>query len=123
MGLLLLLCGVIIGASLTAAFGFNRLMATIHEPETIPPRIVARMKWNLSLTDEQAEQVEAIITDLQRDLVSIRDRNLPEIERELEQARTEVLEVLTPEQGKIYNRGFEKLRDTLVPKVAIKEAP
>ncbi len=123
MGLLLLLCGVIIGASLTAAFGFNRLMATIHEPETIPPRIVARMKWNLSLTDEQAEQVEAIITDLQRDLVSIRDRNLPEIERELEQARTEVLEVLTPEQGEIYNRGFEKLRNTLVPKVAIKEAP
>lgn len=117
MGLLLLLCGGIIGASLMAAFGYNRLMATIHAPETIPPRIVARMKWNLSLTDEQAEEVETILTNLQRDLVRIRDQNLPEIERELEQARNEVLKVLTPEQGKIYNLGFERLRETLVPKV------
>jgi hypothetical protein len=115
MGVSLLLCGGIIGSSVTVYILFDRLMMTIHEPERIPHRIVGRMRWGLGLNDAQAEKIEAIYTDLQRDLVAVRDRALPDIEREVNEARQAVTEVLTPEQAEEYNRNFGRMLKALLP--------
>ena len=115
MGLALLLCGAVIGGSVTLVFLFDRLMTTIHEPEKVPHHIVERMRVAYGLTDEQAEKIEVIYTGLQQELVGIRDAALPEVERELEEARVAVSGVLTPEQAEDYNRRFDRLRRTLIP--------
>lgn len=116
MGVLLLVCGGIIGSSITIAILFDRLMMTIHEPEKIPPRIVSRMRWVYGLDDEQAERIEVIYTELQRELVRIRDQSLPEIEAAMETARVEVTKVLTPEQADDFAERFDNFRERLVPK-------
>jgi len=115
MGLALLLCGAIIGGSVTALYLFDRLMTTIHEPEKVPNNIVERMRGTLDLSDEQAEKIEIIYSSLQKELVVIRDTALPEVERKLEEARVAVNGVLTPEQAELYNRRFDRLRKTLIP--------
>ncbi|MFM1920379.1 MAG: hypothetical protein RLZZ303_2013 [Candidatus Hydrogenedentota bacterium] len=118
MGVMLLVCGGIIGSSVTIAILFDRLMTTIHEPEKIPPRIVSRMRWVYGLDDEQAERIEAIYMELQRELVRIRDRSLPEIDAAIEAARLEVMGALTPEQAAIYAEKFDQFRKTMVPERA-----
>jgi len=115
MGVSLLLCGAVLGSSATIYILFDRLMITIHEPERVPHRIVGRMRWSLGLSDSQAEQVEAIYMDLQRDLVAIRDKALPDIEREVHEAREAVTRVLTPEQAEEYNRKFDRLLKAVLP--------
>lgn len=115
MGVSLLLCGAVLGSSATVYFFFDRLMITIHEPERIPHRIVGRMRWSLGLSDTQAEKIEAIYMDLQRDLVAIRDEALPDIEREVREAREAVTGVLTPEQAAEYNRKFDRLLKAVLP--------
>ncbi len=116
MGLSLLVCGGVIGSSVTMYILFDRLMMTIHEPERIPHRIVGRMRWGLGLDDAQAEKIEAIYIDLQKDLVAVRDRALPDIEREVNEARQAVTEVLTPEQAEEYNRNFGRVLKALLPR-------
>jgi hypothetical protein len=63
LGIVILICGGLIGAGVTAHVFWERFLRAAHSPEDAPARIVERMAGRLDLTDEQArwnERMESL---------------------------------------------------------------
>lgn len=118
MGIVLLLSGGVIGGSITGAYLFQRFIDVIHHPEEVPARLVSRMNWQYGLDDEQAEKIEAILSEGQQQLVEIRDRNYPDVMATLDDTRDRVLAVLHEDQKEKFIRNFNRIRDALVARPA-----
>jgi hypothetical protein len=82
-----------------------------------PPvgQLVARLRDELLLTDDQVQRVTRIYEDRQADLHSIREEMAPRFKREYDQLRAEMQEVLTPPQFERWNRRFEDVRNRMLP--------
>ena len=115
LGVVIFVCGAVIGSAATLLIVRDRVLHMLRHPDEAPARITARLRRKLRLSDEQAEQVEAILARRQAALQEIRCKVQPTVERHLDAARDEIAAVLTPEQAETWHAHFTRLRDTWVP--------
>lgn len=123
MGLLLLFSGIVIGASGGVVFFSSRVLEALHHPERVPPRMVGRMEWQYGLDDQQSEEMLAIFTDLQEELVQLRDEDYPHVSRLLDDTKARALEILDEDQREKFSRQFENIRGALVVPPREESAP
>jgi len=68
------------------------------QPRPNPPRAVARLTTELSLTADQQKQVGDILADTQRRFDAVREQIDPQLVHIREQGRDQIRQVLSPEQ-------------------------
>ena len=83
LGLIILFCGILIGAGVTVILLQRVVFYAIHHPEEIPNRLTERLRNKLSLTDDQTKKVKAILTERQKAFTELRHVTRPKVEREL----------------------------------------
>jgi Spy/CpxP family protein refolding chaperone len=100
---LVLVLGVAIGAVGHSLFDRRVLGARAQPPAFLqprpnPPRAVARMTTELTLTPEQQKQIGDILGDMQRRYDAVHDQMNPEFAQIREQGHDQIRQILTPEQ-------------------------
>jgi hypothetical protein len=110
LGLIILFCGMLIGAGITVIILQKVVLYAIHHPEEVPNRLTERLRNKLSLTDEQTKKVKAILIERQKAFVALRRAIRPKMERELEQLREDVAAVLDENQARKWRKRFDRLR-------------
>ncbi|MCL4202872.1 MAG: hypothetical protein KJ000_10265 [Pirellulaceae bacterium] len=109
------LSGLLVGAGLTLMAVRQGVLYGIHHPEEMPVRVAARLRRPLSLSDQQADRVQAIIRERQSQLQEIRRRFQPEVEAELEQVYQQIREILDDQQRERWDQIYTRLRETWIP--------
>ncbi|MEW6367785.1 MAG: hypothetical protein AB1714_24405 [Acidobacteriota bacterium] len=107
LGFAILVCGAIIGSSLTLIAVRRALVDAYVHPEREPERAVARMKKSLRLSDEQAAKVGEIVDRHFVVLLSIRREAQPRVAKELHEMKQEVEAVLNEEQTREWRKRFQ----------------
>ena len=115
LGMVILLCGMLIGAGVTVIVLQKFVLYAIHHPEEVPNRVAERLRNKLSLSDEQAKKVKAILTERQKAFLVLRRMARPKVERELERLREEVAAVLDENQARKWRKRFDRLRRQWMP--------
>jgi hypothetical protein len=115
LGLIILFCGILIGAGITVILLQRVVLYAIHHPEEVPNRLTERLRNKLSLTDEQTKKVKAILTERQKALRELRRVMRPKVERELEHLREDVAAVLDKDQSHKWRKRFDRLRRQWMP--------
>jgi hypothetical protein len=115
LGLVILVCGMLIGAGGTLICVKRIILHAIHHPDEAPARITARMQKRLHLTEEQAQRVKAILTQRHRSIMAIRREAQPKVVQELDKAKQEVAAILPPDQARSWNLRFDELRQKWIP--------
>ena len=111
LGLLILLCGMVIGSGLTLKILWDRVLYASEHPGQAPRRITERLQKRLDLTDAQAQAVRAVSTRRYMALESIRREIRPQVEAEFETLRAEVEAVLDEEQGRRWNEMYRAMQE------------
>lgn len=110
-GVVILLCGVVIGGVATAValrhFPVHGMMRPLHP---LPERIASDMQHKYNLTDEQKERLRVIFDEHTKKLSVIRAEVQPRVEAEHEALRRGVETVLTPEQAEQWRAEYERMR-------------
>jgi len=117
-GLLLVvifLSGGIVGSGSTLLAVRHRVLHTIHHPQEMPATVAARLRRVLGLSDKQAQQIETILRNRQREIQTIRREFRPRLEQQLDQLTDEVAEVLDDKQSDAWRKHFGRLRSTWLP--------
>lgn len=108
------LLGMVIGGLGVELLHLRRIAPWHHSGEGPPGFgfLVHRLERRLELTPEQARQVEEILARARRDLGDMHREVRPRVHRRLEEARSEIEEVLTAEQ----REELRRLRPRLLPR-------
>ncbi len=104
MATLFLLCGAVIGSSVTYYFVFEPPRFGPPAPGEMPSKIVKMLKSELDLSPEQAREIEAIFHRGEKEMDLIRTKLAPEMDAQREKLENDVAALLRPEQ-------VEKWRD------------
>jgi len=115
LGIIILICGALIGSGVTVIVIHKMVLHAIRHPEQTPMRITNRIKSKLGLSDEQAARVREIIAARQKAIQAIRRDVQPRVERELEGAKEDVAALLNPEKARQWRERFDYLRKTWIP--------
>ncbi len=115
LGLIILFCGMLIGAGITVIILQKVVLYAIHHPEEIPNRLTERLRNKLGLTDEQTKNVKAILIERQKAFMALRRATRPKMERELEQLREDVAAILDKNQARKWRKRFDTLRRQWMP--------
>jgi Spy/CpxP family protein refolding chaperone len=110
LGIVILVCGVVIGGALTLHFRWPRLMLARQPWERIPEHIAERMRGELDLAVEQQREIERILAKHHGAMESIRVEVQPRVEAQIDSMRREIDAVLTPEQAARWSEHFERMR-------------
>jgi hypothetical protein len=119
-GLLLLviwISGAVVGAGGALIVARQRVLHRIHHPEEMPAAVVSRLQSKLGLNDRQAEQVETVLENGQREIQAVRRQFQPRLEDELDQLGEEIGAVLDRDQRRRWDDYFLRLRKTWLPTV------
>jgi hypothetical protein len=109
LGVVILMCGMVIGGGLTTYVLWKQVETTIMHPRLMPERIVEHMESSLDLTPEQAEQIQEIFARRHERFDRLRVEMEPLVQAEIDSIREEVARVLTPEQLEEWNRRFDRM--------------
>jgi len=107
--------GFVIGSALTGSVVVHRVREAAFTPEKTAERIMGRMERRLDLTDEQSDQVKAIVRRNMGELVTRRAEVRAQVLEQVQTIRREIAEVLTPEQERKLNRRFDWLQKLWMP--------
>ncbi len=110
LGLLILVCGVVIGSSVTAHILWTRMIERVRDPVHLPLRAARHMTSRLDLSPEQTQRVEEILARRQESLAALREEMAPRMRAELESLRTEIATELTPEQLERFDEIVAEMR-------------
>ncbi len=110
LGVVILVCGIAIGAGGTVVVMKHIILNAIQHPEKVPQRITDRMRGKLGLTDEQAAKVKAILTERQKKIQALLRQIQPDVDKEFENAKEDVAAVLKPDQAKKWRERFDRMR-------------
>jgi len=110
LGIVILLCGAVIGGVVTAVMLKAPPEHGFGPPERLPQEIAGRMREKYRLSEEQTERIRAIFEEHAKRFAAIRAEVLPRIEAAHESLRSAVEEVLTPEQTRAWREEFESMR-------------
>jgi len=115
LGLVILLCGMVIGAAITARVARRAIVHAATHPEEMPARAAERLAARLDLTDEQRTQVEEILRRRLASLAALRVRMRPRLDRELDALDADVSAILDERQQARWHRDFQRLRAFIQP--------
>ena len=115
LALALFLSGAVVGGGATIIAIRSAALAGLHNPEKAPEWISKRLSRLLSLSKEQDEVVLGILRSHFAKLEMMRAENRPRVQTELDAIRKEVADVLTPEQTRKWEAGFDRLRSLWMP--------
>jgi len=122
LGLVILLCGMVIGSAATLVVARRAVVHAVLHPEEMPERAAERLGRRLDLSAKQQAQVETILRHRLLALAHIRERIRPHIDRELDELREEVAAVLDEEQARQWRDDFRRLRRLIQPQAAATDA-
>jgi uncharacterized membrane protein len=108
LGLVILLCGIIIGAGGTVLVG--RVFLVPGQPDRTSREIARHVSQRLDLSPDQQKQVRQIVRQHIERVNQIRESGRQEAEKELALMRDDVAKVLTPEQAQAWRTEFERVR-------------
>ena len=111
MGLVILVCGMLIGGTVTSRIAWKRFIDRTRNHDQITERIAGRMHRDLGLSDEQSHRIQDIIHQHQENLRNIHLEVRPRVEDELDQLKRGVDSVLTPEQAQRWNRRYQRMHE------------
>ncbi len=109
LGLVLLLCGVAIGAAGTVLFWHYHMRHVFEHPERIPGQITDRLEAGLRLTPDQRGRIEKIIHQHHEKLMAFHQQEFARMDAEIKALRDEIAAVLTPEQAKQWQENYQDL--------------
>jgi hypothetical protein len=107
--------GGIVGLGGTLIVLRKQALRSIHEPETLPARVTARLRRPLNLSAEQAARIESVLRARQQGLQRIWRQVQPDFDAELDRLDREVGQVLDDQQRSRWEQIFGHLRRTWVP--------
>ncbi len=121
-GLVILLCGMVIGAGITFHLGGAMLFRLAGPDGKMAEHITKRIDRDLHLTAEQRSQVAKIVDHRVSAFKSILNEAYPRIKEQFELMHVEVTPLLTPEQKlkwekrhKRVQKVFTRIHKTLLP--------
>ena len=114
-GVLILVCGMVIGGATVGWFVHNRVMELIHTPEILPEHLTGAMQRHLGLTDEQADEVLVIYNKYLERFLERRQQMRPLVEQDLASLHEEITQVLTPSQAEKWSKRFKKIKELILP--------
>ena len=114
LALLILVCGIVIGAGVTLLVVHRIVTEFVHDPERLTERMAHRMERQLGLSDAQADQIQAILKRRVDALLAIRRDIRPRIAEQIELLEGEVREVLTPDQMRRWHKYLERIKEVLL---------
>ncbi len=109
-GVVILLCGILIGSGLTSLVLWERMSRDMRHPRFTPERISEMIIDRYDLDDEQRVRIRAILDSNREQFLLIRDRFKPAVDSLIVDAREKVAEVLGPENADRWRRDFEEFR-------------
>ena len=121
LGLIILMCGIIIGSAATIAAERRALLRVAQHPGELSVRAADRLARRLDLTEQQRGRVEAILTERLQRLAQLRQRVRPDVDRELNALEEEVAAVLDERQQQRWRRDFTRLRELIQPPMPYSE--
>ncbi len=121
--LIIFVSGTVVGAGGAVMIVRQGVIRAVHHPEDMPRLIAQRMRGVLSLSTEQAEQVEQILRRRQSALQDIRRQYQPQVEAELDEIDRQISAVLTAEQRPSWQQRFRQLRSTWMPALPREQIP
>ncbi len=104
------LSGAIVGGVGGRFVARDQMLFILRHPEQVPDRILPGIRSSLSLNNEQTRQVEGIVRRRHAAMEVVRSKCYPELLAEFQAMRTDIAEVLTPEQ----RTRWKKLSDSVV---------
>jgi hypothetical protein len=115
LGIVILICGALIGSGITVIVIHKMVIHAIRHPEKAAMRITNRIQHKLGLSDEQAAKVKEIVAKRQKAMQAIRREVQPRIERELQGAKQDVAALLDPQKARQWREWFDYMRKTWIP--------
>ena len=106
------IAGLLVGAVADRIWLFRHGGPRGGHTDFMAARIVDRLSKDLSLTDQQKQQVTTIVTNHGRRISTIMSTVRPQVRQEIDAANKEISALLTPQQ----RDKFEKLRMRLGPR-------
>ena len=117
--LIVFTAGVVIGLGMgvvgTIKGVQKNLQHAVHHPEEAPRRVTRRLTKKLDLSEAQAEEVLAIVTDQQQDFLAIRREVQPRVEAELDETYNRISEILDGRQKVEWKKLYNDLREKWLP--------
>jgi hypothetical protein len=117
LGLVILLCGGVIGSGLTLHFLWGRLMTGIHNPRAgeMPERLTGRIDRMLDLNDEQRARVEEIIREKQQVFLEMRADFFPRVNSLIEDLHSAIATELDDKQRATWDTRLNHLQELFIP--------
>jgi hypothetical protein len=123
LALVILICGIAIGAAGTIHVLHRHLQYAIHHPEGVPAHLASRLRSNLDLSAEQTSRVEGIVRVRQEQIQQIRLRFQPEFEAQLDGIEKDIAGVLTARQAAQWHDWVAEKRRLWLPPLPKTTAP
>jgi len=115
ISVLIFFSGLVVGAGGATFLIVRHARERMQNQERVPARVAGYLHNKLELTDDQARQVEEIVRERQAAMQAIRREVMPRFEAELDQARENIEEILTPEQGEKWEEVYGNMRRRWMP--------
>ena len=115
LGLVIFLCGVVIGGGITLIVTRNVVLHRLHHPEERILQDTRMLQKKLELTDEQTKEVLAVFTRKLYVFYSIRRGIQPRVQEQLDSLKKEVAAILDSNQAQTWDTWFEKTREMWTP--------
>lgn len=109
LGIVILLCGVVIGSVTTAVY-FHMQDDRGHRKDRLPQNVAERMQNKYGLTDDQRQRLQTVFDEHIKKLSAIRTEVQPRMDAAQEALRQGVESILTPEEAKRWREEFESMR-------------
>jgi hypothetical protein len=115
--------GAVVGGAATLTLVVHRVQDALASPQHFPQRATARLTRRLGLSEAQAARVQAIFTERQKALFSIRREVMPQVRAEVESLRSEVRNELNDEQRAQWEQIFARLEHQWIRPDRFEERP
>jgi hypothetical protein len=111
--LVILIAGIVIGASSMTIFGRKQMMRRPHAPEIAAGRMLGELIEHLELTEQQRQAIRPMLIEHIEKLDQIRMDVRPQIQAQLESLNEEVSALLDEDQKQRWERDFRRLQNRL----------
>lgn len=116
LGITLFACGFLVGGVVVTKHYIARV-ANVARNGIDRQQATARLQRMLDLDEEQAQQVQTILSKGLDDLRDIRQSVRPQVDATLQRVRAEVSSLLHERQKRIWERRFDLLRERWFPSI------
>ena len=111
LGLIILFCGMIIGAGITFHIGNVMILHVLGPGDEMADRITKRIDRNLDLTDKQRSQVAEIVARRVSAFKRILFDVYPKVKEQFALLHDEIAPILTEEQKRKWEKHYERMQE------------